>query len=115
VGHFTEEDKSYIEDHKAPAYNASMIDGVRNPFSPKESTAGKNNQKNLNVTVNQTIAFPNRGQPRFSSGSEGEEDNGNVSHQTPENRSIGNDEMLTIVSRAPDLKVLSNRRASNNM
>jgi hypothetical protein len=80
-----------MEDHKAAPYNASLIDGVQNPFSPKESTAGKNNMKNSNLTANQRITintFPNRGHPRFSSGSEDGEGNGDVSHQTPKNRTI---------------------------
>ncbi len=73
--------------------------------------------KQSNAEANQTIlinAFPNRGQPRFSSGSENDEDNGNVSHQTPKNRTIDQNDMLG-VNRPPELKVTSNRRISSNM
>lgn len=62
------------------------------------------------MTIN---AFPNRGQPRFSSGSEDDEDHGNVSHRTPKNISIEQEAILA-VSR-PELKISSNRRISNNM
>jgi hypothetical protein len=91
---------------------------VRNPFSPKDSSAGKKQMKQSNAEANQTIminAFPNRGQPRFSSGSENDEDNGDVTHQTPKNRTIDQTDILGVNRGAPDLKLNSNRRISSNM
>ena len=73
--------------------------------------------KQSNAEANHTIlinGFPNRGQPRFSSGSENDEDNGNVSHQTPKSRTIDHNDMLG-VTRPTELKVGSNRRISGNM
>lgn len=74
--------------------------------------------KQSNANAKHTIlidTFPNRGQPRFSSGSENDEDNGNVTHQTPKNRAIDQTDILGVNRGAQDLKVSSNRRISSNM
>ncbi len=82
---------------------------MQNPFSPKESVRGQHH-KGSNVTAIENITinpFQNRGQPRFSSGSEDNDDeNGNVSHRTPnrtiEERNITNAVGLNGIQTPPD-------------